>query len=135
MSGRTYRILVVEDNPGDVYLLRKSLKQADVACELTVFEDGFEALNYIRQEDSHGGKPDLAVLDLNLPKTGGAELVMALRESPRLRYVPVVVTSSGAISEDTRNLPVDLLLPKPVDLPEFLDLGTRIKDFLTGSRT
>jgi len=135
MNERTYRILVVEDNPGDVYLLRKSLKHADVECELTVFEDGLEALTYIRQEASPGGKPDLAVLDLNLPKTGGTELVAALRESPWLRSVPVIVTSSGAISESTRNLPVDLLLPKPVDLPEFLGLGARIKNLLTGFST
>ena len=138
MNDRTYRILVVDDNPGDIYLLRKSLKEAGVRCELITLEDGAQALDFI-QEQASEAIPDLAVFDLNLPRISGVELVTAWRQSPRLNRVPMIVISSAAIVAQPGNSSVledpaiDVLLPKPVDLPEFLQLGARIRELLMQS--
>jgi len=139
VSDRTYRILVVDDNPGDIYLLRKSLKEAGVRCELVTLEDGAQALDFIQQEQASGGVPDLAVFDLNLPRISGVELVAAWRQHPRLNRVPMIAISSAAVVAPPGNPfvlkdpAVDVLLPKPVDLPEFLQLGVRIRELLMQS--
>src|SRR6266700_5710060 len=82
-GSRKVQVLLVEDNPADVELLRMALKNAGVDCELTVLEDGAEALALVRQRenDARASIPDLAVLDLNLPKIGGLEVLEAMRAS------------------------------------------------------
>ena len=97
-----FRILLVEDNAGDVYLLRKALAAAQVAFDWTVLEDGAQALAFVRGERTyaHIPIPDLVLLDLNLPKNGGLQVLTAIRQHPRLAAVPVMVTSSSQSPRD-----------------------------------
>ena len=139
MSRDLLQVLLVEDNAADVYLFRKAFESTDLRFELTVIEDGSDAMAFARSEGryAHSPVPDLAVLDLNLPKHDGIQVLRAIRQSNRLRDVPVVVTSS---SESTRHqaeleqLHVSRYIRKPPDLEEFLQIGTVLKDLLVKSQ-
>src|SRR5690348_4922584 len=96
MPADPYRILLVEDSEADVYLMRKALESAALNFELIVIEDGAEALAYARDDFSEDSRPHAAVLDLNLPKSGGAEVLQALRENKGLAALPIVVLTSSA---------------------------------------
>src|SRR5579864_4857641 len=91
-------ILVVEDNPGDVELLRRALQDARVECELTVIDDGAEALALARQSGKYANTapPDLVIVDWNLPKHGGNEILAALRANPTFAALPVLILSSSS---------------------------------------
>ncbi len=135
---KIFRIFVVEDNPADVYLLREALREAGLNFELTVIEDGAEALEFIRTKASEIPKPDLAVLDLHLPSYGGIEILAAIRRNEHLAYVPVaVVTSSAAPLERSQveKLGVARFITKPPDLADFLKIGEVLKEVLTATRT
>src|SRR5215470_8037968 len=124
-----FRILVVEDNEADVYLLRKALVNAGLAFELVVIEDGAEAIAYARREGyyQNAPRPDIIVLDLNLPKNGGTEVLEALRTNGHFGGVPVVVlTSSASLPDRLRmeKLGVDRFVMKPPDLADFLRIGS-----------
>lgn len=127
-----FRILLVEDNDADVYLFRKALAAADLKFELTVAQDGAEALAFVRREGTRS-VPDLVVLDLNLPKDGGIHVLKAIRESQSFYNVPVAVVSSSASPHDraeTSKLGVDRYISKPSDLEEFLKIGQIFKELL-----
>lgn len=128
------RIALVEDNPGDVQLIRLALRQAGVACELRVLHDGEEGMALARrerpQEDWH---PDLVVLDLNLPKHDGLEVLAALRAEPVLATVPVLVFSSSTSPRErarAEELGAVGFLAKPPDLDAFLAVGSVLKNVL-----
>lgn len=91
------QVLLVEDNAGDAYLFRKALEEAELNVALTVIDDGYRALAFVRGEREYAGDPipDLVVLDLNLPKHGGDEVLKAIAQSRRFEGVPVVITSSS----------------------------------------
>src|SRR5690242_10298272 len=94
---RKSHILVVEDNPADVGLLRLALKAAQVECDLTVLEDGAEALAFVRHRQNSGDSvPHLIVLDLNLPKNGGLEVLEAIRANPAFSGMAVAILSSSS---------------------------------------
>src|SRR3954452_5165371 len=120
MSGtRKYRILLVEDNPGDSLLFRLALSDAGVDCELAELHDGGAALEFVRAQG--GPPPALIVLDLNLPKASGKEIFAAIRATPVCKPVPVVIwTSSSARSDRTHveNLGVTGYLVKPPQLSD-----------------
>jgi CheY-like chemotaxis protein len=128
------QILVVEDNPGDVMLLQMALESAGVACELTVIGDGGEALARVRQMGSAGAAAlDLAILDLNLPKNDGIEILAGLRGNPWFAGVPVVIlTSSSSPRELARikGLQVARYITKPLDFEDYLKIGLILKDLL-----
>jgi CheY-like chemotaxis protein len=129
------RILVAEDNPADVYLLREALSQHPAQVELVVVVDGEEALDYIdkRGRFSDAPKPDLFVLDLNLPKSDGNDVLRRIREKPELNSIPVVVLTSSDSPRD-RNVAASLgaasFLTKPSDLDQFLALGGKLLEFI-----
>jgi chemotaxis family two-component system response regulator Rcp1 len=130
-----FHILLLEDNPADVYLLRQALKNAGVNFELTVIEDGSEGLAFARRQGKYEGSfiPDLAVLDLNLPKGGGESVLIAMRQSIDLDRVPVVIMSSSATPGDQANiktLGVEQFIKKPSDLEAFLQIGYVLKEVL-----
>jgi len=133
------RILVVEDNPLDVELLRMALDSAQLQYELTVIEDGAEALDLIREQANlPNGFPDLAVLDLNLPKNDGLEVLKALRACGNLRKVPVAIMSSSSSARDRGKLEefgVGRYITKPSDLDEFLRIGNILKELLAESKS
>jgi two-component system, chemotaxis family, response regulator Rcp1 len=129
------QILLVEDNDADVYLFRKALAAADFKFEITLAQDGAEALAFVRGEGKYSARsvPDLVVLDLNLPKDGGVQVLRAIRERETFSNVPVAVVSSSASPQDrdeTDKLGIDRYVRKPADLEEFLKVGQIFKELL-----
>ena len=136
------KIFLAEDNPADVYLLRIAFEETDRKnVELIVVHDGEEALEYVTnfQRYAQGGdKPDLFVLDLNLPKADGSDILKRIRESELFRDVPVVVLTSSDSPRD-RELAARLgatdYLTKPTDLSRFLDLGGVLLSYASRTST
>jgi two-component system, chemotaxis family, response regulator Rcp1 len=133
-EGRTLEVLLVEDNPGDVRLVREALRDSTVGTRLSVARDGEEALAFLRREPPHARapRPDLILLDLNLPRRDGREVLAAVREDPTLRAIPVVVlTSSDAERDiaDAYELKANCFVTKPVDLDRFIGVVRAIEHF------
>jgi CheY-like chemotaxis protein len=128
-------IFLAEDNPADVYLLKEALgTEADKDIEMVVAEDGEEALDFVCQRGRFAGcePPDLIVLDLNLPKTDGSDILRCIRESDRLRATPVIVLTSSDSPRDraaAERLGASCYITKPSDLDAFLALGGRLLSF------
>jgi CheY-like chemotaxis protein len=127
-------ILLVEDNPGDVRLTREALKEGKIRNNLNVVGDGVEALRYLRREDPYAEsvRPDLILLDLNLPKMDGREVLEAVKADPGLRLIPIVVLTSSAAEQDIArayDLHANCYVSKPVDLDQFIHVVKSIEDF------
>ncbi len=127
-------ILLVEDNPGDVVLTREALSDAKVRNELNVVGDGIEALEYLRRQGQYSGatRPDLILLDLNLPRKDGREVLSEIKQDPDLKRIPVVVLTTSKAEEDilrSYNLHANCYVTKPVDLNQFLTIVKTIEDF------
>jgi CheY-like chemotaxis protein len=130
---RVFRIVLIEDNPGDVYLFQKALERAEVQFQNTVFADGSQAMAFANRPCTPASVPDLILLDLNLPKNGGLEILQAIRKNQTLASAPVVVTSSSSSPRDQRcaeDLGIEKYLSKPPDLEDFLKLGFLLKSIL-----
>ena len=134
-----FQILLLEDNPSDVYLLRLALNTTELDFEIFLLADGAAAVSYLSQEEnSTGPLPDLAVLDLNVPKLDGLQVLEILRRNKRFSRLPVVVTtSSSTLSERTRaeQLGVDRFFTKPHDLAGFCQFGCTLKTMLLDLRS
>jgi two-component system, chemotaxis family, response regulator Rcp1 len=133
------RILVAEDNPADVYLLREALSLEGKQIDLVVVSDGEQALKYVQREGTFGEArtPDLVVLDLNLPKSDGSDVLRCIRETPDYAGIPVVVLTSSDSPRDRKtieSLGADCFITKPSDLDEFLSLGRTLMGFLGMSK-
>lgn len=127
-------ILLVEDNPGDVRLTREALKEAKVRNQLHVVEDGVAAMQFLRGEGGFTNvpRPDLILLDLNLPKKDGREVLEEIKQDPDLMRVPVVVLTTSQAEEDilrSYNLHANCYVTKPVDLDQFITIVKSIEDF------
>src|SRR5262249_21247731 len=134
-KGQTNRIVLIEDNPADVYLFRQALQNAGLNFELTLIQDGEAALAFAQSHPNYSaiGTPDLLVLDLNLPKIGGLEILEVVRRNPNLAHVPVAVMTSSAASQDHErcsDLGVNRYIVKPLELEEFLKIGEIVKTLL-----
>lgn len=139
MSRSGFRILLVEDSDADAYLFRKALEQAGVDVEWTVIDDGAEGIAFARREKQYADSPcpDLVLLDLNLPKNSGMEVLRAMRQSAHLAKVPVVIMSSSASPRDRAEAEqrgIERYLVKPPDLESFFELGAVLKDLLLARR-
>lgn len=122
-AARRARVLLVEDNPGDVDLVTHAVRE--FPCDVSVASDGVEAMEFLRKEGRHAAAhdPDLVLLDLNLPKLSGREVLARVKEDPALKHIPVVVLSSSEAHRDlleTYRLHANCFVTKPVDLDEFL---------------
>jgi CheY-like chemotaxis protein len=131
---RPIEILLVEDNPADARLTSEMLKEARVANRLTVAGTGADALRLLlRQElDSSAPRPDLILLDLNLPGISGQEVLGHVKSHPDLRRIPVVILTSSRAEQDVRrsyDLHANAYVVKPVDLTQFTDVVQSIEDF------
>jgi CheY-like chemotaxis protein len=127
-------VLLVEDDPGDVMIAEEALKASRLKSKLTVVPDGVEALKYLRREGTYADaeRPDLILLDLNLPKMTGHEVLAEVKTDPTLRKIPIVVlTTSGATEDVVRSydLHANVFVTKPVDFDHFTAVIKQIDDF------
>jgi len=133
-TGQPIEILLVEDNPGDVRLTIEALKEAKVNNHLTVARDGEEALAYLQGQDgqTQHRRPDLILLDLNMPKTDGREVLAHIKRDIDLRQIPVVILTSSAAEQDildTYDLHANCYITKPLDLDQFISVVHSIEQF------
>lgn len=131
---RPVNILLIEDNPGDVRLTQEAFKDAKVPITLDVVMDGDEAIKYLRQSHPYEKctVPDLILLDLNLPKRDGREVLAEVKTDPVLKSIPVVILTTSNAEQDiikSYNLHVNSYINKPVDFDKFFDIIQKIEDF------
>jgi len=133
-TGRPVQILLVEDNPGDVGLTLEALKEATLPNKLTVVKNGADALSLLRRQGQHAGaaRPDLILLDLNLPKKDGRKLLAEIKGDDNLKRTPVVVLTTSEDEQDvleSYNLHANCYIVKPLDLDRFITVVKSIEDF------
>lgn len=133
-KSRPIEILLVEDNEGDARLAKEAMKDAKVINNLVRVEDGVEAISYLRKQGKYSDavRPDVILLDLNLPKKDGREVLAEIKEDDDLKRIPVVVLTVSEAEEDivkTYNLHANCYIRKPVDFPQFLDVVRSIESF------
>jgi CheY-like chemotaxis protein len=134
MSEREIAILLVEDNPGDARLTMEALREAKVHNRLDHVIDGMEALAYLRRQGRYAKatRPDLILLDLNLPRKDGREVLSEIKTDEHLKRIPVVVLTTSQAEEDilrAYNLNANCYVTKPVDLDQFIKVVQTIEDF------
>lgn len=134
ISARPAEILLVEDSPGDARLMQEALREGKVANRVSVAKDGVEALKFLRREAPYtdAPRPDLILLDLNLPKKDGREVLAEIKVDADLKRIPVVVLTTSAAEEDiikAYNLHANSYMTKPVDFQQFLTLVQSIEDY------
>ena len=134
INGRPVEILLVEDSPGDVRLTQEALKDAKVRNNMYVATDGEEALAFLHREGKHADvpRPDLILLDLNLPKKNGREVLSEIKSNCELMRIPVVVLTTSVAEEDilrAYDLNANCYITKPVDLDQFIRVVKSIEDF------
>jgi CheY-like chemotaxis protein len=127
-------ILLVEDNPGDVRLTREALKDSKLHNNLSVVEDGAEALAFLRRQGKYANapRPDILLLDLNLPRIDGRQVLEEIKQDDELKRIPVVVLTTSASEQDilmSYNLHANCYITKPVDLNQFITIVKNIENF------
>ncbi len=131
---RQIEILLVEDNPGDIRLLKEALKEGKIIKNLNIVNDGEEALNYLHKQGRflNSSSPDLILLDLNLPKKDGRELLKEIKQDDLLKKIPVIILTSSTVEKDiieAYNDHATCYIVKPYLLDEVLNLTKKIEDF------
>lgn len=137
MSYKNFRpvdILLVEDNPGDVRLTQEALRNGKLFNRLFVVPDGIEALAFLRREGKYADapRPDLILLDLNMPRMDGRECLAVLKADPDLRRIPVVILTTSDAEQDilhSYDLHANCYIAKPVDLEQFMKVVKQIREF------
>lgn len=127
-------VLLVEDNPGDVRLTEEALKEGKLKVNLNVVMNGEDAVKFLRKEDMYAGapQPDIILLDLNIPRKSGMEVLEEIKEDASLRYIPVVILTTSSAEEDilkTYNLHANCYITKPVDFEQFINVIRKVEDF------
>ena len=133
-DGTPIEVLLVEDDPGDVLMTREAFEEHKVRNRLTVVSDGDEALSYLRREGEFADavRPDLILLDLNLPRRDGREVLEEVKKDPDLGRIPVVVLTTSAADEDilrSYQLHANAYVTKPVDFERFIAVIRQIDEF------
>jgi two-component system, chemotaxis family, response regulator Rcp1 len=136
-GARLAHILLVEDSPGDVRLTREALEHAKLANQLHVVDDGEQAMAFVRKEPPYedAPRPDFILLDLNLPRKDGREVLMEIKQDPDLRRIPVVILTTSASEEDllrAYDQHVNSYVRKPIDLNRFIEVVRSIDDYWLG---
>jgi CheY-like chemotaxis protein len=134
LPGQPIEVLLVEDDPGDVLLIREAFEFNKVHNNLNVVSDGEQALTYLRREGewSEAMRPDLVLLDLNLPRKDGREVLAEAKGDPSLRAIPIVVLTTSEAEEDvlkSYELHANAYVTKPVDFERFVSIVRQIDDF------
>jgi CheY-like chemotaxis protein len=133
-SEHQVEILLVEDDPGDVLMTREAFADHKLRNQLHVVDDGVQAMAFLRQEGEYAGKPrpDLVLLDLNLPRMDGREVLQAIKSDPDLSSIPVVVLTTSENEDDvlrSYSLHANAYVTKPVDFDRFIEVVRQIDDF------
>jgi len=133
-SAKAIDILLVEDNPGDVRLAQEALKDSKVNNQLYVVEDGVEAMAFLRRQEKYAGmpRPDLILLDLNLPRKSGREVLAEVKSDDDLKRIPVVVLTVSKAEEDIikcYNNYANCYITKPLDFNQFMEITKTIEEF------
>jgi len=133
-SAKTAEILLIEDNLGDVRLIKEAFKEGKIINHMSVVEDGEAAMAFLRREGPYAGavRPDLILLDLNLPKKDGREVLAEIKADEDLKRIPVVILTTSQAEEDilrTYDLHANCYVTKPVDLEQFLAVVRSIEDY------
>jgi chemotaxis family two-component system response regulator Rcp1 len=132
--GQPVEILLAEDHPGDAKLTKKAFDQGNILNNLHIVSDGVEAIQFLRQEGEYSEKPrpDLVLLDLNMPRKDGWEVLEEIKEDSELRRIPVIVLTSSDAEEDvvkSYELQANAYLTKPVDFEGFMDVVRSFEEF------
>ena len=133
-SSKAVEILLVEDSPGDVRLTVEALKEAKVTNNLSVVPDGVEAMDFLQQKGSYkdAARPDIILLDLNLPRKDGREVLAEIKNDPELKQIPVVVLTTSQSEQDVLrayDLHANCYIAKPVDFKQFMTVVKSIENF------
>ena len=128
------KILLVEDNPGDIRLTREALKEGKLHNELYVTEDGVKAMQFLRKQDEfkEAIHPDLILLDLNLPRKDGREVLKEIKDDKNLKHIPVVIMTTSTDEQDiltSYNLHANCYITKPVDFNQFTKVVNSVSEF------
>jgi two-component system response regulator len=134
LSGRAIEVLLVEDDPGDVLMTKEAFEDYKLHNRLHVVNDGAEAMDFLRRQGEHtdAPRPDLVLLDLNLPRMDGREVLQAIKSDPELASIPVVVLTTSEAEEDvlrSYSLHANAYVTKPVDFERFIQVVRQIDDF------
>ncbi|MEO0036164.1 MAG: hypothetical protein RLZZ501_2187 [Pseudomonadota bacterium] len=133
-AAETFDILLVEDNPGDARLAQEALKEGRMTSRLKVVVDGVEAMSYLRREGGYTDvpRPNLVLLDLNLPRKDGRQVLAEMKADPELRRIPVVVLTTSQAGQDilrSYDLHANCYITKPVDLDRFIAVIRSIEEY------
>jgi CheY-like chemotaxis protein len=131
---RQIEVLLVEDDPGDVLMTREAFQDYKLANQLHVVHDGADAMAFLRREGGYSGapRPDLVLLDLNLPRMDGREVLQAIKSDPELASIPVVVLTTSEAEDDvlrSYSLHANAYVTKPVDFERFIEVVRQIDEF------
>lgn len=134
MNGTAVEILLAEDNPGDVALTRRALRQSKVNNNLHVVSDGEEAMRFLRREGEHADapRPDLVLLDINMPRKSGLEVLEDVKREEDLCTIPICMLTTSEDDQDILSAyarHANAFVKKPVDLEQFIDVVRKIEDF------
>ncbi len=134
MNYKPIKILLVEDNPADIRLATEALKEGGVASDLSVVTDGMDAINFLKRTGkfSDSPRPELILLDLNLPRKSGFDVLQVLKADPNLKSIPVIMLTTSSAEEDIAkcySLNANCFVTKPTDLPQFLEVVKTIEEF------
>jgi CheY-like chemotaxis protein len=137
MNANLVSVLLVDDDPGDVLLVREAFEDHKVGNLLSVVSDGVEAMQYVRAEGDYAqaARPDLILLDLNLPRKSGIEVLEEIKDDPRLSSIPVVVLTTSEAEEDILRAyehHANAYITKPLDFEQFTRIVHQIDDFFIG---
>jgi CheY-like chemotaxis protein len=133
-ANKFVEILLVEDNPGDIRLMQEAFKEGGFQCRLNITRDGEQAMAFLRREGPYADspRPSFILLDLNLPRKDGREVLADVKREKSLRQIPIVVLSTSTSSEDVENaydLHANCYIPKPVDVETLVQLGKLMENF------
>lgn len=134
MATRPIRILMAEDSPSDAELAKQAFKDGKILNELVIVKDGVEAVNYLKRVGQYAGvsRPDILLLDLNMPKKDGREVLAEIKGDPDLKSIPVIVLTTSEAEEDvlkSYELQASSYITKPVEFEKFLEVAKNVKEF------
>jgi CheY-like chemotaxis protein len=134
MNAQAINILLVEDNPGDAELTKEAFKEGKIANNIEVVVDGEQAMEYLRKEGEYAQSitPDIILLDLNLPKKDGREVLHEIKNDKNLKKIPVIILTTSQAEEDVQNAydnHANCFIRKPVDMNKFIEVAHQVENF------